>query len=66
MNDFVWVLLEEEDCEGGIIHEIYATKELAYKELVNLANKNNQQVFNDCFKVGVTTYSIEEYEVRQK
>ena len=64
--DFVWVLLQTENQEGDSIEGIYATKELAYKKLSNLANKYNQQIFDDCFSIGITTYSIEKYEVNKE
>ena len=65
MSDFVWVIMADESCEGGIIHEIYASKELALKELNKLAKKYRKRIYDDCFMVGTTTYSINEYEVRK-
>lgn len=66
MSDFVWVIMADESCEGGIIHEIYATKELALKELNKLAKQYSKNIYDNCFMVGTTTYSVNEYEVRQK
>jgi hypothetical protein len=66
MNDFVWVIIADESCKGGIIHEIYASKELALKELNKLAKKYRKPIYDNYFMVGTTTYSVDEYEVRQE
>ena len=66
MSSFVWVIMADESCEGGIIHEIYATKELALKELNKLSKEYKKPIYDNYFTVGTTTYSVDEYEVRQK
>jgi hypothetical protein len=63
VNDFVFIIMANESCEGGYIHSIHTTKQLALTELKELAKHYNKEIIKEQFQVGVTVYDIEEYEV---